>query len=119
VTLYIEASNPTAISYAYLPALISVSNFAPYFIDGPLSGANITIGETLIYQIPAFTDNEDQNVSLSLSGLDDTFMKFDEIAMTIQLTPVTAGNFTVGIILTDNLGAKSNAEVIFEVLDGV
>ena len=37
VTLFIEASNPSAGSHAYLPVYLTVTNFAPYFVEGPPS----------------------------------------------------------------------------------
>ena len=43
----------------------------------------MTAGETLFYEIPQYSDNEDLEVSLSIKGLDDTIMEYNEAAQTI------------------------------------
>ena len=85
VTMFIEASNPSAGSQAYLPLYLTVTNFAPYFVEGPPSNVQMTAGETLSYSIPSFSDNEGSDVSLSISGLDDSFMVYDELTQTIEI----------------------------------
>ena len=85
LTMFIEASNPSAGSQAYLPVYLTVNNFAPYFVEGPPSNVQITAGETFSYSIPSFSDNEGANVTLSISGLDETFMLFDELTQTIEI----------------------------------
>jgi len=37
MVLFIEASNPIAGSQAYLPVYLTVTNFAPYFVEEPPS----------------------------------------------------------------------------------
>ena len=83
-TLYIEASNPTAIALGYLPFYITVTNFAPYFVDGSPMDQQIEYDYELpeesslfTYTIPAFTDNEDSNVAISVSNLEE-FMTYNE-----------------------------------------
>ena len=117
LTLYIEASNPTALSFGYLPVLLTVSNFAPYFTEGPPAAVQITVGEALTYTIPSYIDNEDPAVSLAIEGLDETFMTFDDALMTIELLPEVLGNYTIVLKITDTLGLTTSAEVLIEVLE--
>ena len=65
-TMFIEASNPSSGSLAYLPVYLTVTNFAPYFVEGPPSNVKMTAGETIFYSIPSFSDNEGSDVSLSI-----------------------------------------------------
>ena len=74
-----------------------MENSAPFFIGDIHSIVQMTVGETLFYEIPPFSDNEDLEVSLSIIGLDDSIMKYNEAAQTIQLAPDIAGNYTIDL----------------------
>jgi hypothetical protein len=125
LTLYIEASNPTAIGYAYLPFYVTVANFAPYFVDGPPADQLVEYDYKLpdetssfTYTIPPYIDNEEAIVSISVSKLQD-FMVFNEIDNTIELQgigPEIVGHYTVKIALQDSQGLVASYTVKFEVM---
>ena len=114
-TLFIEASNPTALSNAYLPVYLTVQSSAPFFIDDPPSIVQMIAGETLSYEIPPYSDNEDLEVSLSIIGLDDTVMKYDEATRTIKLNTDIAGNHTINLQLKNSQEAVTSYSVTFEI----
>jgi hypothetical protein len=115
--LYLEASNPTAVSLGYLPLYLTVSNYAPFFVYGPPSGATISYdyqspstSSKYTYNLPAYSDNEDPTVSISVSGL-TSFMTIDSTAETIvfDVSPDVVGSYEVTLTLTDTEGLQTSA----------
>lgn len=121
--LYIEASNPTFNSYSYLPVYITVSNYAPFFVNGPPSGATILYDyenpsetSSYTYNLPEFSDNEDSNVTIQVDGL-QSFMTYDEVAKVIkfEVDPDLVGNYEISLVLTDSGGMTASADISFEI----
>lgn len=102
---------------------ITVSNFAPFFVNGPPSGVTISYDpekpsetSSYTYNLPEYSDNEDPNVSIAVDGL-ETFMTFDETAKTIlfDVSPEKVGNYTITLVITDSGNMTASAEITFEI----
>ena len=110
-TLLVEASTKNSNSTAILEVIIYVTNFAPYFADGPPEHQIIQfdpLNTTYTFAIPEIIDEEELeggNITIFVSNLDSSFMLFDEELNEIRfegITNETSGNYTVEIILEDS-----------------
>jgi len=101
-TLLIEASTKNSNSTAILEMVIYVTNFAPYFKDGPPEHLVIQFSPVLTnytFSIPEIIDEELEggNITVSVSNLDTSFMVYDQELSEIRfegMTNETSGNYT-------------------------
>jgi hypothetical protein len=63
--LYIEASTYNSLQKAYLPLVIYITNFAPYFTDGPPLPVQIAANETsFTFDMPEISDGEESSLNI-------------------------------------------------------
>ena len=64
------------------------------------------------YSIPEYTDDEGQEVTLQVTGLDESFMAYDEGKVTLtNVTEQNAGNYSLTITLSDTYNATNSYQL--------
>ena len=92
-------------------------NTPPYFIAGELLEQIIDLSTddsgSFSYTLPEYADDQGQEVSVEIEGLDDTFMSFaDGIISFVDIKPEHGGNYTLTVKLLDDLRSEISYELV-------